>query len=478
MKITYKVGSIATMLFFFASIILSSCSSDNNNDKYSGMLGERFNQKMTWDPDSMSFMNANWDQLYLGNGVSVRRASQIKMWDTYQTVTKATYSQSALVSTVAEGSPSGSTSDLGLANEALVAINGNTSNGYVMINGDVLSNETTAANNGLITFLDDGMSTEIGIIPFAEADLTTISQNYTSAISAGPMLVYKGEVQNVSGGTNKDMRSIMGTDKTGNVIFAVIGSGVEGSADGVTLAQAAIIAQLMGMENAVSMSDGNASALYVNTQGVVSNLNEEQSAGDGSVLNIIMAKAYTAPENAVDLGLSVKWSSMNVGASQPEDFGDFFAWGEVTGSKSSYSWPTYNFGLSNNISKYNSTDHLITLDKEDDAATVILGKPWRMPTYAEMKELVTQCTWKWTSLNGVYGRTVTGKNGNSIFIPAAGRKEGFEHPRSNQQGPLWTSTLSSDIQRAHSLWFADGANLTADGTTPRFIGLPIRPVCP
>lgn len=118
----------------------------------------------------------------------------------------------------------------------------------------------------------------------------------------------------------------------------------------------------------------------------------------------------------VDLGLSVKWATCNVGASNPEDRGFYFAWGE-TSSKSNYTEGTYKYS---GASKYNSKDGIITLDSDDDAATVNMGNPWRMPTKEELEELFDSCTWKWSSSNDIEGYQVTGRNGNTIFLPLTG----------------------------------------------------------
>ena len=128
---------------------------------------------------------------------------------------------------------------------------------------------------------------------------------------------------------------------------------------------------------------------------------------------------------AVDLGLTsgLKWADFNLGASHKTGPGAFYAWGD-TKSSTIYGWDYYIWGTSNDLTKYNATDNLVELQPEDDAATQALGNGWRMPTYAEMQELATECTWEFTTLNdGISsygGARITGPNGNEIFIPAAG----------------------------------------------------------
>lgn len=119
----------------------------------------------------------------------------------------------------------------------------------------------------------------------------------------------------------------------------------------------------------------------------------------------------------VDLGLSVYWCSCNVGAESPEEYGDYYAWGE-TKPKSSYTEENYSY-YNNDTKVYTDIGENIS-GTEYDAATVNLGSDWRMPTKDEFQELLDKCTWEWTQINGINGYKVTGTNGNSIFIPAAG----------------------------------------------------------
>lgn len=134
---------------------------------------------------------------------------------------------------------------------------------------------------------------------------------------------------------------------------------------------------------------------------------------------------------AVDLGLpsGVKWASINLGASKPEEYGDYYAWGETT-TKEVYDNSTYKwFDSDGNLTKYNSdplwgtVDNKTELELEDDAAHVYLGNNWRTPTWKEWRELYSNCDWAWVTINGVNGFRVTSKaNENSIFLPAAGWK--------------------------------------------------------
>ena len=131
----------------------------------------------------------------------------------------------------------------------------------------------------------------------------------------------------------------------------------------------------------------------------------------------------------VDLGLTsgTLWATCNVGADKPEEYGDLFAWGETT-PKEAYSWNTYKWceGRYDKLTKYcideshGVVDGKRELDPEDDAAYVNWGPMWRMPTTEQQNELYNECTWTRTSLNGVKGYQITGPNGKTLFLPAAG----------------------------------------------------------
>jgi hypothetical protein len=188
----------------------------------------------------------------------------------------------------------------------------------------------------------------------------------------------------------------------------------------------------------------------------------------------------------VDLGLSVKWATCNIGATKPEEYGDYFAWGE-TESRSRYEWANYKWSKMSStgasLTKYNISrdygivDNKITLDQSDDVASVNFGGNWRIPTDAEMTELLEQCIWTWTAYNGVNGYKVTSKsNGNSIFLPAAGRcgYNGLTQVENN--GLYWSSALGTDNpMTAHYLYF--DLDEVGKAIHSRCEGLPVRPVC-
>ena len=160
----------------------------------------------------------------------------------------------------------------------------------------------------------------------------------------------------------------------------------------------------------------------------------------------------------VDLGLpsGLLWAKCNLGATKPEEYGDYYAWGE-TDTKEVYTWETYKYctavdeeGWVKTLSKYNTNsrygtpDNLTTLQPSDDVATAKLGVGARMPTETEWRELIANTTSEWTSENGIYGRKLTASNGKSLFFPAAGFRDGSELLDVGENGVYWSSSLDAD----------------------------------
>ena len=178
----------------------------------------------------------------------------------------------------------------------------------------------------------------------------------------------------------------------------------------------------------------------------------------------------------VDLGLSVKWATCNLGATKPEDYGNYYAWGETL-PKDSYSWDNYKFGNEEPLSKYNESDGKRTLEADDDAATVNLGRPWRIPTSKEVKELIDKCTRKWTTVNGINGYRVIGPNGNHIFLPAAGGSKGDGCNWPSGEYGVYMSSHTNIWSTCISLQFSPKEYICYDYCL-RFQGISIRPVRP
>ena len=190
---------------------------------------------------------------------------------------------------------------------------------------------------------------------------------------------------------------------------------------------------------------------------------------------------------AIDMGLSVKWANTNLGATAPEEYGDYYAWGE-TDTKQNYGGETYKWcNKNNNLTKYNtfslfgSVDNKTVLDAEDDVAHVKLGGKWRMPTSSEMDDLIStqnnsSYRWEWKTLNGHNGWLVTYLvNNNSMFLPAAGFRDRTDLYFVGSFGYYWSSSLySDDPYGAYRLHFSyDGENRVNDN---RYLGFSVRPV--
>lgn len=193
----------------------------------------------------------------------------------------------------------------------------------------------------------------------------------------------------------------------------------------------------------------------------------------------------------VDLGLpsGTLWATCNIGATSPEKYGNYYAWGE-TEPKKDYSWNTYKYGTYNDdydyskLTKYNGIDGLTTLEADDDAATTNWGDAWRTPTSAEWEELCYECEWKWTdnykATTGVAGYFVIGNNGNSIFFPAASKRDNEDLSDVGNWCCYWSSSLNTDYHSNAcgtflSIFWEPYSFECASGTR-RKLGMPVRPV--
>lgn len=218
--------------------------------------------------------------------------------------------------------------------------------------------------------------------------------------------------------------------------------------------------------------------------------------GDGLVTSFDITALYdyllgNVPNNEheyVDLGLpsGTLWATTNIGANSPEEYGDYFAWGETT-PKDIYNWSTYKWcnGSENTLTKYctNSSygnngfvDNKTELDPEDDAATVNWGDMWCMPSREQIKELIDNCTRQWTQMNGVNGRLFTSNiNGASLFLPASGSRWYGDYDGVSSLGYYWSRTLETgNPSYAISLRFlSDGVSCA---TYFRYCGFSVRPV--
>lgn len=200
----------------------------------------------------------------------------------------------------------------------------------------------------------------------------------------------------------------------------------------------------------------------------------------GSAQDFAAGKIYRAEipyhngHEYVDLGLSVMWATCNVGASKPEDCGNYYAWAE-TATKTEYSFENSKYWNGATYTKYNPTyDTLTRLELADDAANVNWKGKWRMPTKAECDELISKCTWTYTTVNAVNGYEVKGSNGNSIFLPLTGFMS-QNNKYGETWGYYWTSTLFPDFAAdAYDMGF--GKQKISVDAAERKIGIAVRPV--
>ncbi len=230
---------------------------------------------------------------------------------------------------------------------------------------------------------------------------------------------------------------------------------------------------------------------YINVEAIVDGI-EKRYQFESSGLVLEQGKTYTLPLQVgedypyVDLGLpsGLLWAKCNIGATAPEEVGDYFAWGE-TAPKTSYNWTgegDYKYGIYDyqdtdnyGTTKYNNIDGKTTLEATDDAATTIWGSEWRTPTVDEFNELLTKCTWTATSRNDVSGYEVKGQNGNSIFIPVSGYRR-IDDLNAPTSGYYWTSSLVQSEVRSASILQLDIMSGASVSGSMRYFGLPVRAV--
>ena len=267
-----------------------------------------------------------------------------------------------------------------------------------------------------------------------------------------------------------------------------------------SLASIAVRPEIPPMGGQNMFDNTNNTPIYVPVGSVEAYKSAQYWSDYADRIQAIPSSSVPIPE-AVDLGLpsGLKWASFNLGASKPEEYGDYYAWGETEpyyssleplvwkeGKEAGYASPSYKWcnGSIRTLTKYCSdssygyngfTDAKTVLDTEDDAAHVCLGGHWRMPTSAEWKELMDKCTWIWTTQNGVNGRQVTASNGNSIFLPAAGCRYGTLLGDVGSYSIYWSSSLDTDDPDcALTVYFNSGTVVRSSRT--RDYGQSVRPV--
>ena len=270
------------------------------------------------------------------------------------------------------------------------------------------------------------------------------------------------------------------------------GDAVTFAADGTTDFMGAASYKFLPLQGSIILYDAAQKPVSVVT---VADITEDELLF--MVGGTLLAYSSTA-HSYVNLGLpsGTLWATCNIGADSPEDYGDYFAWGETTGYTQdtsdgrSFDWASYqhNNGSSCALTKYcdqsshgynGFTDDLTELELEDDAAYVNWGSDWRMPSLTQFQELINSSytTTTWTTQNGVYGRLITSKsNGNTLFLPATGCRGDASLSNAGSSGFYWSRTLSTDgPSNARLLYFgSDGIYTGYNGT--RFVGQSVRPV--
>ena len=271
---------------------------------------------------------------------------------------------------------------------------------------------------------------------------------------------------------------------------------IKGQAEALGTGQTSIASKIAGVTDAINdlvaeVNSGNTSAAAALAQ-IIQKLEDlKGSIGGGGTT--------PSPVDYVDLGLpsGLKWAKCNLGASKPSEPGDYYAWGE-TEPKKKYTLATYKWmqaGQSDwkHITKYTFADgeteaiwydssgnfigdNITTLVAADDAATANLGSPWRMPTEVEIKELRDNCTWIWTTQDGVNGYQVDGPNGNAIFLPATGYIADIILINKGDLGYYWSSSLSPLSRDACLFYFSSVNHAVAHEN--RRCGVFVRPVHP
>lgn len=253
-------------------------------------------------------------------------------------------------------------------------------------------------------------------------------------------------------------------DLNSDMSNALVSNSTNHSAGSFTVTLTGLLASTTYYYQAYALSDGTV------VKGDVKSFTTAESGtsgggsgtGSGTVYNEVVS-GNEGGHNYVDLGLQsgLRWATCNLGAANPEDFGDYYAWGETS---------PYNGSCIYN-------DNPTTLPSDRDAASVNWDGGWRMPTETEMNELINNCTWQWITHNGVNGYCVTGPNNNSIFLPAAGHRSGYDsYLNVGSNGSYWSGSLyTSSSGYAYYLNFS--SNSYRMNNYDRSYGRSVRPVC-
>lgn len=421
----------------------------------------------------------------------------------------------------------------GIPFSATVSLGDNAATKVLAEGGKVALIHNGVSDEMTVSFVSGGSATITGTITGSPADGDPVTIIYPSSAADGTTGNIKADLLYAQNGLltgagsiseNYDARKGSGKLKVdgtatldGSVSltnqFAIFKFTVRG-ADGTTVINAKPLTVTIGTQDYV-ITPAAATDVFYAALPAVSGEKVSFDATDGSDRTYTCAKLSVSfaagsynqstlkMREYVDLGIvvggkKIKWATCNVGAAKPEDYGDYFAWGETRGydrGKTVFFWGTYKWMLSGQsdwkcITKYtvadNQTsgiwydgstfvgDNKTVLEFEDDAARANWGGSWRMPTYAEMEALMALSK-EWGTYEGVNGYKFTGSNGNTIFLPAAGLRFNTDLRDAGSRGYYWSSSLQENVSYfALLLFFKSGG--PDSGGADRCFGLPVRPV--
>ncbi len=281
------IGGLALMTMF-------SCEEKIDNSEFSEWLGENYNQECLWNMDSIAFRRAEWQKTDLQKGASLNSAT-IKMLNSYQSVKYLTYGSDAFATSV--GAPESGVQKISesVGAKTVFAMNGGPftaagASSYLKIDGNVKNNTDATTGLGFTVGSEGGIVSVVGNGSLSE---------YESAIGGGVILLVNGYEQEFASSEENDTRmarSIFGVTKDGRNVMAVIEGGVTGKAEGCTLAEAAFMARIIGMHNAVALASGDAATMWVETNGVVTTT----PTGENAVGNYIYAEVLTLYDDGED----------------------------------------------------------------------------------------------------------------------------------------------------------------------------------
>ncbi len=290
------------LLTVAVSACMLSCSKDLNNDAFSEMLGEQFNQKLKWNPDSLSFVRASWEKTSIAGGGTIDK-TVVKMWEGMQSVTRVQYTP-AMYTTRIANNPSGiSVGDAAIADgkaEELVpifAIDGCTP-ALLVVDNEVVIEKTTGSDYiGVLVITENEGSSEADIIECTPNEFPILKSQYNHVLAGGTMLVNNGEALDQPA-TERSRRTIIGVNDKGNITMMAVNADNSGNADGVTLAEAAFIARVSGMVNAMCIGDSATSLMWTSEGGNVGSTTA--SANPGTVIYAVRNQPFEDGNGSAD----------------------------------------------------------------------------------------------------------------------------------------------------------------------------------